>query len=52
MEVDPRKLEIREGPVGSARRRCPDTYLVKQLTGFTDYTPIKIGLRKTIESLL
>ena len=52
MQIDPSRLEIRPGPVGSAKRRCPDTKLVRKLTGFNDYTPLKIGLRKTIESLL
>ncbi len=52
MGVNPDKLEVRSGPVGSAKRRCPDTTLVKQLTGFTDYTPLQEGLRKTVESLL
>ena len=52
MGVNPDKLEVRSGPVGSAKRRCPDTTLVKQLTRFTDYTPLQEGLRKTVESLL
>jgi hypothetical protein len=50
--VDPNKLEIMDGPNGSAKRRCPDTSLVKRLTGFKDYTPLEIGVAKTIESLL
>lgn len=50
--VDPKKLEIISGPIGSAKRRCPDTSLVKKLTGFDNYTPIELGLKKTIESLL
>lgn len=50
--VDPKKLEIIPGPVGSAKRRCPDTSLVKKLTGFNNYTPIQLGLKKTVESLL
>ena len=52
MGINPDRLEIRPGPVGSATRRCPDTTLVQTLTGFTDYTPLEIGLRKTVESLL
>ena len=52
MDINPDKLEIRPGPVGSAKRRCPDTTLVRELTGFTDYTPLIVGLRKTVESLL
>ena len=34
--VDPNKLEIMDGPKGSAKRRCPDTSLVRMLTGFKD----------------
>jgi len=52
MGINPDKLEVRSGPVGSAKRRCPDTTLVQSLTGFTDYTPLQEGLRKTVESLL
>jgi len=52
LEVDPNKLEVLPGPKGSAKRRCPDTTLVQKLTGFTDYTPLQVGLRKTIESLV
>lgn len=51
MDVDPNRLEIMDAPKGSAKRRCPDTTLVKQLTGFDNYTPLEIGLKKTIESL-
>ena len=52
MDINPDRLEIRPGPVGSATRRCPDTTLVQTLTGFTDYTPLELGLKKTVESLL
>ena len=52
MGINPDKLEVLPGPVGSAKRRCPDTTLVKELTGFDNYTPLEIGLRKTVESLL
>ena len=52
MGINPERLEITEGPLGSAKRRCPDTTLVKELTGFEDYTPLEVGLRKTVESLL
>ena len=51
MDVDPNRLEIMDAPKGSAKRRCPDTTLVKKLTGFDNYTPLEIGLKKTIESL-
>ena len=52
MDVDPNKLEIQPGRYGSASRRCPDTTLVQELTGFKDYTPLQEGLKKTVESLL
>jgi len=34
MGVDPTLLRIEEGPVGSAKRRCPDTKQLKSLTKF------------------
>jgi len=52
MGINPERLEITEGPLGSAKRRCPDTSLVRELTGFENYTPLEKGLRKTVESLL
>jgi len=52
MGVDPNKLEILPGAKGSAKRRCPDTSLMQSLTGFTEYTSIKDGLKITVESLL
>jgi len=52
MGINPDKLEVRPGPVGSAKRRCPDTTLLRTLTDFKDYTPLQEGLRKTVESLL
>ena len=52
MGINPDRLEILPGPIGSATRRCPDTTLVQALTGFTDYTPLEVGLKKTLESLL
>lgn len=52
MEVDPTKLEILSGPKGSAKRRCPDTSLMTKLTEFKNYTPLRKGLKTTIESLL
>lgn len=52
MGIDPEKLEILPGLKGSAKRRCPDTSLVRMLTGFSDYTSLETGLKKTVESLL
>lgn len=52
LEIDPERLEIRPGRVGSALRRLPDTKKVQSLTGFNTYTPLETGLKQTIESLL
>lgn len=52
MGVDPNKLEILPGAKGSAKRRCPDTTLMQNLTKFNQYTSLEDGLRKTVESLL
>ena len=52
LEIDPERLEIRPGRVGSALRRLPDTKQVQSLTGFNTYTPLETGLKQTIESLL
>ena len=52
MGVDPSKLVINHGPEGSAKRRCPDTTLVQELTGFNNYTPLQEGLAKTIKELI
>ena len=52
MGINPDRLEVLPGPNGSVTRRCPDTTLVQMLTGFTDYTPLEVGLKKTVESLL
>jgi nucleoside-diphosphate-sugar epimerase len=52
MGVDPKKLKIASGPIGSAKRRCPDTTKVQKLTNFNEYTSLETGLKKTIESLL
>ena len=52
MGVDPTLLEIRDGPVGSAKRRCPDTKQLTTLTGFEKYTSLQHGIKQTVESLL
>jgi len=52
MGVDPNLLTVHPSPKGSVTRRCPDTALVQKLTGFTKYTTLYNGLKKTIESLL
>lgn len=50
MGIDPKKLKILPGPKGSVKRRCPDTKLVKKLTGFTNFTKLEHGLKITLES--
>ena len=52
MGINPEKLEVMDGPIGSAKRRCPDTTKVKEITGFDSYTLLEVGLKKTVESLL
>jgi nucleoside-diphosphate-sugar epimerase len=52
MGIDPNRLKILPSRKGSVSRRCPDTALVRKLTGFSNYTPLEIGIKKTIESLL
>ena len=51
MGVDPTLLEIRPSPIGSAKRRCPDTVKLKSLTGFEKYTSLYDGMKKTVESM-
>jgi nucleoside-diphosphate-sugar epimerase len=52
MAIDPNKLQILPGPIGSAKRRCPDTKLMQRLTNFKNYTSLSDGLKKTVESLI
>ena len=52
MGINPEKLQVMDGPIGSAKRRCPDTTKVKQITGFDSYTPLEVVLKKPVESLL
>jgi nucleoside-diphosphate-sugar epimerase len=52
MGVDPNKLEILPGPVGSAKRRCPDTSKMLKLTDYKYMVNLEEGLRLTVESLL
>ena len=50
MGIDPKKLEILPGPKGSVKRRCPDTKLVRKLTGYNNFTKLEDGLKATLES--
>lgn len=52
MGVDPNKLEILPGPVGSAKRRCPDTSKMLKLTDYKYMVNLEEGLRLTLKSLL
>jgi hypothetical protein len=38
------------GPKGSVKRRCPDTKLVRKLTGYNNFTKLEDGLKATLES--
>jgi hypothetical protein len=52
MGIDPTLLKVYDGPIGSAKRRCPDTKQVSRLTQFENYTSLENGIRKTVEALL
>ena len=52
MEVDPNKLEILPSPIGSAKRRCPDTSKMLRLTNYEYMFNLKDGLKLTVDSLL
>jgi UDP-glucuronate decarboxylase len=45
----PRELVRKESPRGSVKRRLADVSKIKQHTGWTATTPLKAGLRKTID---
>lgn len=52
MGVDPNRLEILPGPVGSAKRRCPDTSKMLRLTNHQYKYSLEQGLKLTVESLI
>jgi UDP-glucose 4-epimerase len=52
MDVDPNKLEILPSPLGSAKRRCPDTSKMLKLTSYEYMVNLKDGLKLTVDSLL
>jgi nucleoside-diphosphate-sugar epimerase len=52
MKVDPNKLEILPSPLGSAKRRCPDTSKMLRLTDYKYMFNLKDGLKLTVDSLL
>jgi len=51
MNIDPNNLQILKGPAGSVKRRCPDTSKIVRLANFNNYTPLDLGIKKTVESL-
>ena len=44
----PEKVQQVPAPTGSVDRRCPDTDLLKNLTGYTPDTPLREGLNNTV----
>ena len=52
MGHSPHSLKLEPGKPGSASRRCPDTSRMMAKTKFNQYTPLEVGLKKTIESIL
>ncbi len=52
MGVDPNKLAILPAPQGSAKRRCPDTSKMLNLTNYKYMYDLRQGLEKTLESLI
>lgn len=50
--VDPQRLDVRPGAKGSAKRRCPDISKLRKMTRFREYTPLRVGLKKTVEALM
>lgn len=49
MKWHPKKLDIKKSPKGSVKRRLADVSKIKKETGWSAQTPLKKGLRKTIE---
>jgi UDP-glucuronate decarboxylase len=52
MGIDPSRLEILPGAVGSAKRRCPDTTKMLGMTNYKYQYDLVQGLKLTVESLL
>jgi UDP-glucuronate decarboxylase len=49
LEWRPQEVEFAASSSGSVPRRCPDVSLLTSLTGFTPRTPLRTGLRDTID---
>lgn len=45
----PKKLEIKEAPEGSVKRRCPDLTKIRELVGFQPEVSLEEGLKKTYD---
>jgi nucleoside-diphosphate-sugar epimerase len=43
------KLDVLPAPQGCVQRRCPDTTLLKQLTGFKPNVPLETGLKSAYD---
>ncbi|HEX5765223.1 MAG TPA: hypothetical protein VFY27_06625, partial [Woeseiaceae bacterium] len=46
------KIELKDSPEGSVRRRAPDTSKLQALTGFAEEWSLTRGLKETIEFYL
>lgn len=46
-DFQPKRVVYKDSPTGSTKRRCPDTRLLKKLTGFKCKTDINRGLQRT-----
>lgn len=46
-DFHPQKVVYKDSPKGSTQRRCPDTRLLKKLTGFECKTGLREGLQRT-----
>jgi nucleoside-diphosphate-sugar epimerase len=49
MGKKPKKIIIKKSPIGSVKRRLADVSKIKKDTGWQAKTPLKKGLKKTVE---
>lgn len=49
MKYSPKKLDVKNSPAGSVKRRLADVSKIKRDTGWEAKTPLEEGLQKTIE---
>lgn len=45
----PKKLNLKEGPLGSVKRRAPNVSKVEKEVGWKAKTPLEVGLQKTFD---